>query len=59
MFIPLPNPEKGFEDVKKSSHYFWKFLMLFLAVFCGFMAEYQLEHRIERESEKAHAGIYF
>lgn len=27
--------------------YFWEFLMLFLAVFCGFLAEYQLEHTIE------------
>ena len=29
--------------------YFWEFLMLFLAVFCGFLAEYQLEHKIEKE----------
>ena len=28
--------------------------MLFLAVFCGFLAEYQLEHKIEKERE----GIY-
>src|SRR5215203_1374939 len=34
---------------KKWTHYFWEFLMLFLAVFCGFLAEYQLEHRIEKE----------
>ena len=34
---------------KKWTHYFWEFLMLFLAVFCGFLAEYQLEHKIERE----------
>lgn len=26
--------------------------MLFLAVFCGFLAEYQLEHKIEKEKEK-------
>lgn len=26
--------------------------MLFLAVFCGFMAEYQLEHKIEKERGK-------
>lgn len=26
--------------------------MLFLAVFCGFMAEYQLEHKIEKDKEK-------
>jgi hypothetical protein len=34
---------------KKWTHYLWEFLMLFLAVFCGFMAEYQLEHKIEKE----------
>ena len=30
-------------------HYLFEFFMLFLAVFCGFLAEYQLEHRIDRE----------
>jgi hypothetical protein len=33
-------------------HYFYEFLMLFLAVFFGFLAEYQLEHVIERDKEK-------
>ena len=37
---------------KRWTHYFWEFLMLFLAVFCGFLAEYQLEHKIERDREK-------
>ena len=37
---------------KKWTHYFWEFLMLFLAVFCGFLAEYQLEHVIEHQREK-------
>ncbi len=37
---------------KKWTHYFWEFLMLFLAVFCGFFAEYQLEHKIESDREK-------
>ena len=37
---------------KKWTHYLWEFLMLFLAVFCGFLAEYQLEHKIERDREK-------
>ena len=32
---------------KKWTHYFWEFLMLFLAVFCGFLAENQREHYIE------------
>jgi hypothetical protein len=34
---------------KRWTHYFWEFLMLFLAVFCGFLAEYQLEHKIEKD----------
>src|SRR6186713_577935 len=37
---------------KKWTHYFWEFLMLFLAVFCGFLAEYQLEHVIEHQREE-------
>ena len=37
---------------KKWTHYFWEFLMLFLAVFCGFLAEYQLEHKIEGDREQ-------
>ena len=32
--------------------YVWEFLMLFLAVFSGFLAEYQLEHKVERNREK-------
>jgi len=39
---------------KKWIHYFWEFLMLFLAVFCGFLAEYQLEHKIEEDREKVY-----
>ncbi|MBC7937471.1 MAG: hypothetical protein H7Y86_19160 [Rhizobacter sp.] len=55
------NPEADME-VHQHSHdshgkkswknYFWEFLMLFLAVFCGFLAEYQLEHKIEQDREK-------
>lgn len=37
---------------KRWTDYFWEFLMLFLAVFCGFLAEYQLEHVIENQREK-------
>ncbi|MGQ0738741.1 MAG: hypothetical protein ACT4OJ_06740 [Bacteroidota bacterium] len=37
---------------KKWTHYFWEFLMLFLAVFCGFLAENQREHMIENKREK-------
>ena len=37
---------------KTWKNYFWEFLMLFLAVFCGFLAEYQLEHVVEHNREK-------
>ncbi len=43
------HPSTGSGHRKKWTHYFWEFLMLFLAVFCGFLAEYQLEHKIEKE----------
>lgn len=35
--------------IKNWKSYIWEFLMLFLAVFCSFLAEYYLEHRIEKE----------
>ena len=37
---------------KKLTHYFWEFFMLFLAVFCGFLAENQREHIVEHQREK-------
>ena len=37
---------------KKWTHYFWEFLMLFFAVFCGFIAENQREHFVEHQREK-------
>lgn len=37
---------------KKWTHYFWEFVMLFLAVFAGFLAENQREHFIEHQREK-------
>jgi hypothetical protein len=39
---------------KKLSHYFWEFLMLFLAVFCGFLAENIREHQVEHRREKGY-----
>jgi hypothetical protein len=39
-------------EKKNWKSYAWEFLMLFLAVFCGFLAEYFLEHRIEKEKGK-------
>ncbi len=46
-----PNHKKNWKN------YFWEFLMLFLAVFCGFLAEYQLEQTIERHREKEYATL--
>ena len=37
---------------KNFTHYLWEFLMLFLAVFCGFLAENIREHSVERHREK-------
>ncbi|RXK60816.1 hypothetical protein ESA94_10165 [Lacibacter luteus] len=57
------NPTSEIKDMEVHHHthsghgkknwksYFWEFLMLFLAVFCGFLAEYQLEHVIENSRE--------
>src|SRR5215470_1017604 len=39
---------------KKWFHYLWEFLMLFLAVFCGFLAENFREHSIEKERENTY-----
>ncbi|MFN2440980.1 MAG: hypothetical protein ABR503_17380, partial [Chitinophagaceae bacterium] len=39
-------------EKKKWLEYLFQFFMLFLAVFCGFLAEYQLEHKIEKDREK-------
>lgn len=46
-------------EKKKWKEYVFQFFMLFLAVFCGFLAEYQLEHVIEqkREMEYIHSLI--
>ncbi len=42
---------------KNWKSYFWEFLMLFLAVFCGFLAEYKLEQTVERHREKEYAAL--
>ena len=41
---------------KKWTHYLFEFFMLFLAVFCGFLAENVREHRIEHAREKKYIG---
>ena len=43
---------------KKWTHYLFEFLMLFLAVFCGFLAENQREHFIEHQREKQYIRSY-
>ena len=40
---------------KKWTHYLWEFIMLFLAVFCGFLAENQREHYVENIRSKDYA----
>jgi len=42
---------------KKWTHYFWEFFMLFLAVFCGFLAENQREHYVEHRQEKQYMKL--
>src|SRR5262245_44687620 len=41
---------------KKFTHYLWEFLMLFLAVFAGFLAENQREHIVEHNRAKQYAS---
>src|SRR5438046_2203386 len=44
---------------KKWTHYLWEFLMLFLAVFCGFLAENQREHIVEKKRAKQYAVFLY
>src|SRR5215470_2458972 len=37
---------------KKWTHYLFEFLMLFLAVFCGFLAENFREHLVEKKRSR-------
>ncbi len=41
---------------KKWTHYFWEFLMLFLAVTLGFFVENQREHYIEKKRENQYVA---
>jgi hypothetical protein len=43
---------------KKWTHYLWEFLMLFLAVFSGFLAENWREHIIEKKREKEYIASF-
>jgi hypothetical protein len=45
-------------EQKKWKEYVFQFFMLFFAVFCGFLAEYQLEQTIERHREKEYIASF-
>ena len=62
--IPQPPQPKTMEvhhhahhshEKKTWKNYFWEFFMLFLAVFCCFLAELQVEHYIEHQREHKYA----
>jgi len=42
---------------KRWTHYLWEFFMLFLAVFCGFLAENEREHLVEHKQEKQYMKL--
>jgi hypothetical protein len=44
---------------KKWTHYFWEFLMLFLAVFCGFLTENFREHQVEKQRGKQYVLSFY
>jgi hypothetical protein len=44
---------------KKWTHYFWEFLMLFLAVFSGFLAENWREHIVEHQRANIYASSLY
>jgi hypothetical protein len=44
---------------KKWTHYFWEFLMLFLAVTLGFFVENQREHFIENKRERQYIQSFY
>jgi hypothetical protein len=48
--MEVHHPSHG--PAKKWTHYVLEFLMLFLAVFCGFLAENFREHRVENRRER-------
>src|SRR5512138_2766177 len=44
---------------KKWTHYIWEFLMLFLAVFCGFLAENFREHQVEKNRASQYIRSFY
>lgn len=52
------NPSAGHAG-KKIKHYFFEFFMLFLAVFCGFLAENQREHIVDHQRERKYITMMY
>lgn len=50
-----PDNYRGHRE-KRLKQYLFEFFMLFLAVFCGFLAENFREHRVEHQREKQYIG---
>src|SRR5678815_5393066 len=50
---------RGGRAGKKFNHYLWEFLMLFLAVFAGFLAENWREHIVESHREKQYIKSFY
>lgn len=48
----------GHTERKKWTHYFWEFLMLFLAVTLGFFVENQREHYVEHGRERQYVRSF-
>lgn len=53
------HPHGHVHQTKKWKEYLFQFFMLFLAVFCGFLAEYMLEHRIENDRERQFVQSFY
>jgi hypothetical protein len=44
---------------KRLAHYFFEFFMLFLAIFCGFIAENWREHMVEKERGRQYIQSFY
>src|SRR6476620_3563083 len=47
--MEVHHPSHSASHAKKWTEFIWEFLMLFFAVFCGFLAENIREHSVERK----------
>lgn len=57
--IPATKNTEAYQNYKKKTwkNYFWEFFMLFLAVFCGFLAQWQLENILDQNREKEYISL--